>query len=236
MASTYPTTLDNFSLINPTDPRNAPSLSARLNDLGDAIEAIEAELGLDPSAASASVRVRLDAIDTLIAGKATSGSIVNADIAAGAAIVESKLTLASDAAAGTASRRTLGTGATQAAAGNHTHAQLHDRQHSVTSTSDHTFPGGTTNFLRSDGTFAAPSGPQVEAKQSTGTSGSVTWASAFATAPVIQVSATHPENSYISATVTSRSTTGAAAVLFNPGGNVLTASQGTIDYMARTVT
>ena len=44
--------------------------------------------------------------------------IVDGDISASAAIAESKLALASDAAAGTASRRTLGTGAQQAAAGN----------------------------------------------------------------------------------------------------------------------
>ena len=44
--------------------------------------------------------------------------IVDADVNGSAAIAESKLTLASDAAAGTASRRTLGTGATQAMAGN----------------------------------------------------------------------------------------------------------------------
>jgi hypothetical protein len=37
-------------------------------------------------------------------------------------------------------------------------AQAHDRQHSITSGSDHTFPGGTTNFLRADGIFAAPAG------------------------------------------------------------------------------
>lgn len=48
-------------------------------------------------------------------------SVTNAKVAGGAAIAESKLALASDAAAGTASRRTLGTGATQAAAGNHNH-------------------------------------------------------------------------------------------------------------------
>jgi hypothetical protein len=47
-----------------------------------------------------------------------SGVIVNADVNAAAAIAESKLNLATDAAAGTGSRRTLGTGATQAAAGN----------------------------------------------------------------------------------------------------------------------
>jgi hypothetical protein len=39
----------------------------------------------------------------------------------------------------------------------HTHAQLHNQQHGITS-SDHTFPGGTTNFLREDGTWAAPAG------------------------------------------------------------------------------
>ena len=37
----------------------------------------------------------------------------------------------------------------------HTHSQLHDRSHLITSGSDHTFPGGGT-FLRADGTFAAP--------------------------------------------------------------------------------
>lgn len=50
--------------------------------------------------------------------KIADGTIVNDDISASAAIAESKLSLASDAAAGTASRRTLGTGATQACAGN----------------------------------------------------------------------------------------------------------------------
>lgn len=53
----------------------------------------------------------------------TDGSVTDAKVSASAAIAETKLALASDAAAGTASRRTLGTGATQAAAGNHTHVQ-----------------------------------------------------------------------------------------------------------------
>lgn len=39
----------------------------------------------------------------------------------------------------------------------HGHAQLHDRQHSITDLADHSFPGGTT-FLRADGEFAAPGG------------------------------------------------------------------------------
>jgi hypothetical protein len=46
------------------------------------------------------------------------GAIVNTDINAAAAIAESKLNLATDAAAGTGSRRTLGPGALQAAPGN----------------------------------------------------------------------------------------------------------------------
>lgn len=48
----------------------------------------------------------------------TDGSVTNAKVDAAAAIAESKLNLASDAAAGTASRRTLGTTSTSAAAGN----------------------------------------------------------------------------------------------------------------------
>jgi microcystin-dependent protein len=63
-------------------------------------------------------------------------TVTNAKVGAAAAIAESKLNLASDAAAGTASRRTLGTGSTQAAPGNHTHTQLHDRNHNLFST-DH---------------------------------------------------------------------------------------------------
>lgn len=50
----------------------------------------------------------------------TAGSVVDASVATNAAIAESKLALASDAAAGTASRRTLGSGATQAMPGNRT--------------------------------------------------------------------------------------------------------------------
>jgi hypothetical protein len=57
---------------------------------------------------------------------ALDASVTNAKVAAGAAIAEGKLALASDAAPGTASRRTLGTGAQQAAAGND--ARLSDQR------------------------------------------------------------------------------------------------------------
>lgn len=59
-------------------------------------------------------------------GTPDDNSVTDAKVAVGAAIQESKLALASDAAAGVASRRTLGTGATQAAAGNHLHTGVYD--------------------------------------------------------------------------------------------------------------
>lgn len=34
----------------------------------------------------------------------------------------------------------------------------HERLHSVTSTDDHTFPGGTSTYLRADGTWQIPPG------------------------------------------------------------------------------
>ena len=63
---------------------------------------------------------KLDANDASVTNTRTptDGTVTNAKVASNAAIAESKLSLASDAAAATASRRTLGTGAQQAAAGN----------------------------------------------------------------------------------------------------------------------
>lgn len=63
-----------------------------------------------------------------------------------------------DPAAGTAGARTLGTGAQQSCAGND--SRLSDARtpvvHSIVGAQHNGFPGGTTNFLRADGTFAAP--------------------------------------------------------------------------------
>ena len=36
--------------------------------------------------------------------------------------------------------------------------RAHTIQHAATSTTDHTFPSGTINFLRADGTWSTPSG------------------------------------------------------------------------------
>ncbi len=62
MPTVYPGAFDSF--VNPvdTDTLNSPPHDEQHADSNDAIEAIEAELGLDPSGSSATVRARLDAL------------------------------------------------------------------------------------------------------------------------------------------------------------------------------
>lgn len=79
-------------------------------DANDAINKIEAELGVDPSGAAATVKARLDALDTTVAGKQAVGAaaggdlsgtypnpqiaagvVVDADVNAAAAIAQSKI-------------------------------------------------------------------------------------------------------------------------------------------------
>lgn len=82
------------------------------------------------------LRTALQNVGILPSGGANLLNVVDADVNAAAAIAESKLALASDAAVGTASRRTLGTGSTQAAAGDH----LHTNTYVPSSSSDLTMP------------------------------------------------------------------------------------------------
>lgn len=98
---------------NPTtddDGNGNRTVIEMLADLGAALEAARTDTRW--------TNARTPSDDSVTSAKIVDGAIVNADVNAAAAIAESKLSLASDAAAGTASRRTLGTGATQAAAGN----------------------------------------------------------------------------------------------------------------------
>lgn len=77
-------------------------------------------------------------------------SIVDASVAAGAAIAESKLALAADAAVGTASRRTIGTGALQAAAGADlaaSQAALMPLANAVETMPRHMIPSSSVNAL-----------------------------------------------------------------------------------------
>ena len=90
------------------------------------------------------------ASDAAIAQAKLALSIANTDVASGAAIAESKLALT---------------------------YPTHARQHSVTAAADHTFPGGTTTFLRGDGTFAAPAGSSFP------TGGIIMWSGAIVDIP-----------------------------------------------------
>ena len=66
MASTYPGGLDSFDTIA-SDKKTSDAVGGRThrqmhNDLGDAIEAVQAELGTDPAGSYATVKARLDAL------------------------------------------------------------------------------------------------------------------------------------------------------------------------------
>jgi hypothetical protein len=99
VATNYPGSID--SLTNPSagDALTSPSHSAQHANANDAIEAIETELGVNPSGSDATVAARLTAIEAgtnLATGAVTSakiadGTIVNADVSASAAIAVSKL-------------------------------------------------------------------------------------------------------------------------------------------------
>jgi Repeat of unknown function (DUF5907) len=77
-----------------------------------------ASVGDATTGAKGVIQLAGDLTGTATSPQIAAGAIVDADVNNGAAIAESKLSLASDAAAGTPSRRTLGAGATQAAPGN----------------------------------------------------------------------------------------------------------------------
>lgn len=82
MASSYPGGLDSFGTPAPTDSQSVPvggrTHSQSHGDLGDAVEAIEAELGLAPSGAAATVVARLDSLDATVGGKEASGTAASA--------------------------------------------------------------------------------------------------------------------------------------------------------------
>lgn len=66
MASTYPGSLDAFTTIA-SDKKTSDSVGGRThrdmhNDLGDAVEAVQAELGTDPAGSFSTVKARLDAL------------------------------------------------------------------------------------------------------------------------------------------------------------------------------
>jgi len=98
VASNYPGSLDSFDTIA-SDKKTSDSVGGRThrdmhNDLGDAIEAVQTELGTDPAGASATVKARFEAIEAsgwVTSTRILDGTIVNADINASAAIARTKL-------------------------------------------------------------------------------------------------------------------------------------------------
>jgi len=114
------------------------------------------------------VQLAGDLAGTAASPQIAAGVIVDADVNAAAAITESKLNLATDAAVGTGSRRTLGSGAQQAMPGNRSldaitvaAADVNVNSHKLTSVLDPTNPqdAATKNYvdLQSQGLDAKPS-------------------------------------------------------------------------------
>lgn len=104
MATSYPGGLDTFTALPSGNLSTATAEGrrhgARHNDVEDAVEAIEAELGTDPSGAAPTVAARLAALDVTVAGKETSGAAVAAVAAhAGAGDPHSQYATDSDLAA-----------------------------------------------------------------------------------------------------------------------------------------
>ena len=77
--SVYPGALDDFAEASPPylsdDDTTGRDHPARHDDLESAMEAVQGELGTDPAGGSATVKARLDALDTTVAGKVASNLV-----------------------------------------------------------------------------------------------------------------------------------------------------------------
>jgi len=63
VATSYPGALDDFADPTPTSRQNAPSHAGQHKNVNDAIEAVEAALGTDPSGTESTVKARLEKIE-----------------------------------------------------------------------------------------------------------------------------------------------------------------------------
>lgn len=105
---------------------------------------------------------------------------------------------------------------------NDPYPQYAPKPHSVTSTADHTFPGGTTTFLRADATWASAA-PHIESKQILNVqTADFTWTRAFAAAPVVTVGERATVSWGTTSHVVSRSTT-ACRCQSEDGGTLMAA-------------
>ena len=91
MASNYPGGLDSFDTIA-SDKKTSDAVGGRThramhNDLGDAIEAVQGELGTDPAGASATVKARFEVIeanDWVTSARIAADAVGSSEIAANA--------------------------------------------------------------------------------------------------------------------------------------------------------
>jgi hypothetical protein len=74
MATNYPASIDNFFNPAGTATLASPDHAGQHTDINDAVEAIETELGTLPKGSKASVKVRLDDVDTAITARAVLAS------------------------------------------------------------------------------------------------------------------------------------------------------------------
>jgi len=143
MSSNFPNALD--SLTNPTatdslDSANVPHADQHAN-ANDAIEAIESTLGTNPQGASATVKARLDALDTTVADKETpAGAQAKADDAKTSAISTASADATTKANAAQAAAQTFATNADTTVASNassalSTHASASTNVHGIADTS-----------------------------------------------------------------------------------------------------
>jgi hypothetical protein len=115
----------------------------------EAIEAVQAELGLDPAGASATIRARLDALDTTVSGKAATSHSHSPSDVTGTAVITSDSRL-SDARTPTAHASThlpSGSDPLTTAAG------------STQAFGDAAATGTANSFARSDHKHAMPAAP-----------------------------------------------------------------------------
>lgn len=93
MATNYPASIDNF--VNPagTATLASPDHAGQHTDINDAVEAIETELGTLPKGSKASVKARLDDVDTALASVGSAARLLLAEGAylSGSGLVQSGL-------------------------------------------------------------------------------------------------------------------------------------------------
>lgn len=79
MATNFPTSLDDFSNPTATSKRNAPSVAGQMTDKNDAIEALEAKVGIDSSAVTTSHDYKLSEVTSTdkAVGKSATQAISN---------------------------------------------------------------------------------------------------------------------------------------------------------------